>query len=496
MRQMDYNTNDARIALQNLSPDLKGHIELLWAGPGRARDKLVLMARLARYDERVAVIVRTLVRLQLPSGSDRAAVEAVLANTLSQRAPLHPPATLVRPTPSNGARSLAIRIDPEIARICVALRLDPLLRIWAILKHFGARNGGKLTKQAARGLVAQWVSGYTDRHFRRLVGQGDGLFWHVSRQGTIYLIGGEKLSQNVINLAYEQGRGADVVGTNLPGATDVYTPVTGTIEQFRANVYGAWLAYKNDVVISRDRLQALFGRGLDTLLRWERARLQGRLRLQRNIGQAVISGADDYEALAGFIPNNASVKSNHTWKGDVLLTWRMPNSYAVFGFDSANRGKAQKRRRASNNCRATIHSRPGETWIFERRRYFGNAEQLSTFQNRRVKHHKGDLYPGDHPGYVWRGENRRGLGVYELVADWPRTGPNTRARGEVAERFRADQQAKLRIYLHMRTFLRPPIVVHHDFERVLVWMGGEGVGKGVRGKGQGEPRALDRVKIQ
>ena len=406
------------------------------------------MAIHAQYSPVVTEIVNALMPAYPLSQQDRLMVMRALARATSARltwaapqtpntgpeycqpAPAAPPlAGRVTPEPQGPGEKTTdpeiadreTRIDPEIGRICVALRNDNLLRLWAILRDSGAGRGGWLDRDSlynALGLARD----YTRRHYNRLINAGAGLFWQLWPDNRIALVGGKKLAASLTRLAAQTDPG--LVATNRPGAREVVIPLGGNLAEWRGHLYGDWLAHRGDPTISRGKMAALFARDETSLIRWEQS--NQRIRISRNYGQVILDGDDQADRYMDYLPDHPGLKRAYTWDGRILLTWRMPNTYHASYRQLGARYRATQRREAANSTnRPANNGLRGQRWLFD------TAKRLRDCNRRR----------GITAGMVWRGRNRAGSGVWELSTGDCITGPNSRARGAARRQFVAEYHA-------------------------------------------------------
>ena len=90
----------------------------------------------------------------------------------------------------------------------------------------------------------------------------------------------------------------------------------------------------------------------------------------------------------------------------VRVFWQLPNTYKPHGIrQHPRRGQAGKVRKTANACfnHPANQRRGGKHRL---RRYFDSGEGLRTYT---AKHHI--------QGYLWRGENRLGVGMFEPSVD-------------------------------------------------------------------------------
>ena len=183
-------------------------------------------------------------------------------------------------------------------------------------------------------------------------------------------------------------------------------PVSGSLEAWEAQLYAAWLAYRNNPTISRSQLSDLFGRDATVLRRWEQTRLAGQLTVRHNYAQC-----PDHQAFYDHIPSHAtSYVAWVRWEGKpqrvARVRWQLPNTYLVGAIKQHHKkGQAAKVRRRVNGVTETMPAdeRRGG-W---HRLYFDQAATLRRF----VRKH-----PEAEARYVWRGENRCRHGIFEINA--------------------------------------------------------------------------------
>jgi hypothetical protein len=193
---------------------------------------------------------------------------------------------------------------------------------------------------------------------------------------------------------------------NPAGARELYVPVAGSLETWEAQLYAAWLAYRNNPTISRSALSALFGRDKSVLRRWEQTRLAGLVTVRHNFAQC-----PNHEVFFQHIPQHAtSYVAWVRWHGRprqvVRIRWQLPNSYLVGAIRQHHRkGQAAKVRRRVRVETETLPAKERRGgW---HRLYFDQAATLRQF----VRKH-----PEAEARYVWRGENRVRQGIFEINA--------------------------------------------------------------------------------
>jgi len=304
-------------------------------------------------------------------------------------------------------------IDPELGRIAIGLRLAALFRLWALARHLARENGGWVARQDLYAQLKPHDIRYTRRHYNRLLKQGTGLFWTLGRD-RLYLTGYVRLAERLTRRAIDQGR-RELVDTNPPGVRNIHILFSGDHEQFQARVYAAWLTHRECPTISRVALEQLFGRGADTLQRWER--LTGII-VQTNYAQSAVNPQDD-DRILDHAPEHAY---NYVDKdGHTRLRWQLPNTYKTPWKYRQHNAKGQSRDARRQAMMLIIYgdtSQPVENYArstkveYDRSRrevriYFDSVNLLQRWRNRFE----------DVIGYVWRGQDRRANGIFELCLD-------------------------------------------------------------------------------
>lgn len=295
-----------------------------------------------------------------------------------------------------------IRVEPEIGRICIGLNKASEYRLYVIARELtrSAEGSGKVAKEALRGVLKRYGITYTREHFNRLLRAGNGVFWNLS-QKHVYIRSYKSLASKLATLAPE------LFSTNRPGVRDIYLSPAGSHEQWEATLYAGWLAYRNNPTIARETLEALFRRSPDTLRRWEQTRLQTVVSVRANEVQCPHPLHED-DRYFDYIPEHsqpyvAQVHFQGQWQRVIRIRWRTSNSYQVSAIRQHHRhGQAKKVRKAVNDLfeHPTAEKRGGTHSL---KRYFDDVKRLKVYT---AKH--------DSMGYLWRGENRKGRGIFEI----------------------------------------------------------------------------------
>ena len=295
-----------------------------------------------------------------------------------------------------------IRVEPELGRAAVALKLAALYRLYVIAREMTRRGdgSGRAPKRALKKQLARYGVRYSREHLSRLLRAGEGLFWNRSSR-TLYLFNPARVAAAMVKID------PLVFVTNRPGTRDMYLSPSGTLEQWEATLYAAWLAHRGNPTIARETLEQLFGRSADTLRLWEERHLSGQLRVRTNYTQCPHPNLETARYL-DHIPEHSQayrgyVRFQGQWREVLRLYWQTCNTYQVSGIrQHPRRGQASKVRKCINDLLdQPANERRGGSLRFKR--YFDTPEGL--------KRHV-DKYGGVY--YLWRGENAKGYGIFEL----------------------------------------------------------------------------------
>jgi hypothetical protein len=295
-----------------------------------------------------------------------------------------------------------IRVEPELGRASVVLKLAALYRLYVVARDITRRgNGcGRATKKALKQHLAAYGVYYSREHFSRLLRAGEGLFWNRSCTD-LYLYNPARVAALLAQMD------PAVFATNKPGVRDMYLSPTGTLEEWEAKLYAGWLAHRNNPTIARETLARLFGRSADTLRLWEEKHLAGVLTVRTNYTQCPHPQLEDGRYVDHIPEHNQAyrgfVRFQGQWHAVTRLYWQTCNTYQISGIrQHPRKGQARKVRKRIN----AVLDQPASLvrgGLPRLKRYFDTPEGLK----RQVRKH-GGVY------YLWRGENRRGYGIFEL----------------------------------------------------------------------------------
>jgi hypothetical protein len=275
-------------------------------------------------------------------------------------------------------------------------------------------GSGWVSKQALYSGLVKHGYNCSPRQFRRLLAAGEGLFWNLSTH-KVFLRSWKYVAAQLSLRARDikQGR----IERNKPGVRQVYVPIEGSLQQWEAHLYAAWIAYRENPTISRSELSHLFGRDVTTIRHWEKKRLSGVLQVRKNYAQC-----PDWETFYNLIPHHATdyvagVRFRGRIRRVVRYRWQVPNTYFSSLRQHYRRGQASKvRRRVNGSLDLPADVRRGGL----PRLYHDTPERLRRQARRN---------PELPARYVWRGENRHRHGIFEPnQSGFPLTYPDERLR--------------------------------------------------------------------
>ena len=195
-------------------------------------------------------------------------------------------------------------------------------RVWLLLRHLDRTGRGWLTATEARELLTGVESPYRicgERQLRKLLAQGDGLFW-IRKDSRIWL---RSISKT-----------AGQLGVQRMGGRPVHLPVKallGGIGDVRAHLYAAFHSGRGGAVnkpIARATLQSLSKVSRRSQRNYEQ---RAGIRRQRNLAVGELNtdrnrerrGQQQGRALFTFTDE----KGKHGPAGREYLAWQLPNSY-------------------------------------------------------------------------------------------------------------------------------------------------------------------------
>lgn len=233
------------------------------------------------------------------------------------------------PNAPREAAATAIPIDPELARLAIALKFDTALRLWCVLRVYANGRGWIATRDLAGALRRFNVD--LDRGTRqKAVAAGEGIFWHRNAKlKRLRLIGYQKLALALVEMAMRIA--PDAAATNRPGQQPVFIDVAGDALDFKAGCYAAWHGERRQG-ISRFTLTRLWQASVPTLLAWEER-----------------AGIARQEAVAQYAGADPDLPPEHAYEyttadGQRRKAWRASNHYIAPAFVEKQTGRRRVHR--------------------------------------------------------------------------------------------------------------------------------------------------------
>jgi len=341
-----------------------------------------------------------------------------------------------------------IRVDPELGRLAIALKLAAPFRLWCVLRELTRKEqgSGQISREALRKALVSYDYEISNDHFSRLLRDGVGVFWDVDRnQAMLYVRSPRRLAPLLTALALHENPA--LVMTNPPGVRDVYSSVSGSHEEFEAALYAAWMTHREAPTISKKVLVSLFGRGQDTLRRWEQTRLQDSLTIRPNYAQYHVEPND----WATIIPDHArpylaNVKKEGIPTQVIAYRWRISNTYIPRGIKQHPYfGQAGKVRRNIEKVIEGLSCGSPGLETSSQPAYLQKPLKLYFENPKRLKHYVHKM--GCNERYLWRGLNRHGVGIFEATLSYGQTYPLERASPKEEYRYFKKQALKRAQYL-------------------------------------------------
>ncbi|MBA3871966.1 MAG: hypothetical protein H0X30_22705 [Anaerolineae bacterium] len=178
--------------------------------------------------------------------------------------------SIANPPPVEGCPQInQIAVDPELMRLALGLKQSPQARLWlVVLQMVRNTNVNHVLRADLEAALPAYGVTVSERNLRRWMYRGHGLFWELT-ETHIHFSGYETVARRLVEMALEH-RLTDLIGTNRPGKRSMYIDVSGSLQQFEANVYAAWLASRENPTIARFTLCALWNREARILRKWEK----------------------------------------------------------------------------------------------------------------------------------------------------------------------------------------------------------------------------------
>lgn len=400
---------------------IQATLNVLWQSDPAPAFLAAVLAKYSRTEPSLRPLVNELIT-QLDE-YDRGFVQSRLAappntNRPDASAETEPPAWYIEWVAVN--TPVEVRVDPEQGRLAMALKKTGEYLVWAIARHYHGQPGWVERQTLYESLQTARV-GISRRHYNRLLKQGEGVFWGLASDGRVWLRSYIKVSRHLTRLAREIA--PELVTTNIPGVRDVYLKVSGSVGDFKTQVYAGWLTYRQDPKIARDTLCTLFACTKDTLRNWEK-RLGSTIEIITNWSQSAVNPLED-DTIVDYLPDHAYAYV--TRRGQIRLRWRQPNRYKTRNIREHHcKGQSRKARFASavaawyQPVEICAHKAPDKI-PFDRshrvsKRYFSTVDELRRLLKRLEKQDVPGITPAT-PRYVYRGQDHNDHGIYELSLD-------------------------------------------------------------------------------
>ena len=311
--------------------------------------------------------------------------------------------TVVEPTPPCPTVSDVepIRIEAELGRASTNIHKAAEFRIWSICHHLTriGDGSGVISKKALKSALARFGISYTRQHLNHLLRIGIGIFWDVSKR-SIFIRSRQTVAVNLGQLS------PTLFATNRPGNRDMYVSPAGSLEQWEAMIYAAWLMYRQDPTISREQLETLFNRDQNTLRRWEQTRLENIIQIKPNYAQVDLNRLGHITPPADSQVYTAKVFTSAGVEYVTRLFWRLPNTYSVSGIRQHPRKGQARKVRATVNEQFDYPADQRHGGTHNQKRYFTSGDHLRWFMEKHAL-----------ICYLWRGANKRWVGFWELSMD-------------------------------------------------------------------------------
>jgi hypothetical protein len=291
-----------------------------------------------------------------------------------------------------------MRLDLDTARIAIGLREGGCLRVWAAGVEANRGTGQQwLSRNQMHRVLSQHGITYSRRYIHSLLERGDGLFWTLS-EDRVYFTGQVRLAARLTQQAIDSGRVA-LVASHRPGGAAQDVSPSGSLGQFEARVFAAWIDGK---MLANQTLETLWNRTRPQLYHW---RNLTHLSRERNFGQT-------HHIEDRRIPDTAYT----TWirvdgRRERGVRWRRPNTYhnPVPAREHAHRGQGYKIRRAVNAVLSAVETLVSCVESYPSRCQYWVDPRTLKRSLRTVARHPW------HSDYTYRQTSRDGRSIWELM---------------------------------------------------------------------------------
>jgi hypothetical protein len=445
------------------NPDLSAQIDAIFNDTAlNSLERWICLAGLAVQDARIAPILRQNLYRELRRPADQQAVLKALAN--AERRRTGPLAEMMRnivayrsgiseigvPENANSPQlttteQVYIRLDPEIGRMAIGLSLAAQHRIWSAIRQYAGSRSYVDIDELQQLLAEQFDLHHGVNYLRKLLRKGNGIFWGLTRdKQRIFYRGAARVGVALIQLARSQGL-EQLYETNLPGGRDVWVPVQANLQSWKAYVYAAWFAWRDNPAIARSTLCGLFGVSKETLYNWDALLPADVLHTRRNEAQSACCDTAQ-------LPDHAT--QYMTWSKETRYRWQLSNTFVSSLIVHASKGQARRVRELAwheaygQPVKAhQAQADPSACW-FDRshrtlRHYhtsLGRVQHYVKLESRIEARNGNPRGFRKQQMYLWRGMNAQGRGIYEYI-------PLERPYGEIQEAWQPQTKADERVPL-------------------------------------------------
>lgn len=294
-----------------------------------------------------------------------------------------------------------IEIDPGLAPLLMHLDLSVEARLLYVARQLDTeQNDGRgiLAVDALWSALPSFRITYSRRQFDDILKAGHGKLWRHSH-GRLHLVGyvrlWDKLTSRVDPAIAQECRPQD----------RVLLSVAGTVGEFRARLYAAWIETRNNkaaITMSRDLLTRIWGVSSVTLRAWESA-----------------AGVSVIENRAQYAGRDRSVIPAHAYpyastSGEIRTRWRLSNTYTNSQTLTLNHRLGQRRKaRAARANALQVSQRVAicdDAHVPTGRLYFDQKEAADNWKacRRHLKKH-GDWRERNHYIHLGHMVTRRGV---------------------------------------------------------------------------------------
>lgn len=263
-------------------------------------------------------------------------------------------------------RSRNLRTYTELNRHAIKTGAVTVLRAWYILRFLDSDGRGVVDRQQFMDQLR--LLGMSKAHLRHAQARQTALYG----ADAFFTVSHDKIEYRSLEAVAERLMVA-------PGRS-VYVPIDGcrSIEAFSASLYAAWHSPEQRM-ISRERLEDLFGVSAQTLRRWERS---ARVNVEANVVE--LQDADAAVAAQYIAEDDRPHKQDadgggYIFQRDGRTYYRTVNRYAG-PFTAGNRGRSRKATKRANYAAGGVLTGAAEKQnriYFDARRLAGRRQLVT-----------------------------------------------------------------------------------------------------------------------